>query len=168
VFGIQSFLIPEGFIATVSSSCGRYPSWLYKQDPTRLIKPSVLTGLIFTQLRLAHGSIQAILALHQGRPVDSSGALPFIQLLPPLHPPSDFLTWCRQQQQRVLCGAVGHGWFHAGGCNSSLGYYHCLPDGRMEPTCSKSLTTPLINFLHEVKDLPEGVQGETGAEIKKS
>lgn len=64
--------------------------------------------------------------------------------------------------------AVGHGWFHADGCNSSPRRYHCLPDGGVEPACSKSLTTSLISFLQEVKDLPEGVQGETGAQIKRS
>ncbi|CAJ1072912.1 Hypothetical predicted protein [Xyrichtys novacula] len=68
----------------------------------------------------------------------------------------------------ALCGAVGHGWFHAGGSNSSPGRYQLLPDGGVERACSKSLTTLLISFLDEVKDLPGGVEVEAAAEIKKS
>lgn len=67
----------------------------------------------------------------------------------------------------AFCGAVGHGWFHASGSNSSPGRYHRLPDSRAERAGSKSLTTPLISFLDEVKDLPEGVEGATATEIKK-
>lgn len=52
------------FITSVSPR-ERNLSWLYKQAQTRVIKPSSLTGLIFTLHILAHGFILA-----------SAGALP--------------------------------------------------------------------------------------------
>lgn len=49
---------PPGPKRRTSSPLRRHvKGFLFKQDPTRLIKLSTLTGLIFTQLRLAHSSI---------------------------------------------------------------------------------------------------------------
>ncbi len=151
-------------------------SRLFKQDPTRLIKLSTLTGLIFTQLRLAHISM---LGTAGTPPRRTSGLIwhatfhPAAVSLSSLHHAHvvfPLTCWKQQQlwQMWVLRGAVGHGWFHAGGSNSSPGRYRHLPDSRVERVCSKSLTTLLISFQDEVKDLPEGVRGETAAEIKKS
>lgn len=102
------------------------PLRLCEQNPTRLIKPSVLTGLIFTRI-------------HSGRRWRSSntglahccrfvGSPSLVEILP-------HAGGCMQKGW-VLRGAVGRGWFHVSSFNCSPGPNQ--PDGRVEASCPKS------------------------------